>query len=346
MTMESLKQRWDEWVLSLKNKKGGASGGSIKSAQIVYVFGPMGTGKSFTGDYMTVMHDYHHVDGDIPLKHMCLVPEYKEMAEKMFIEGDWAPYFSELARLTLEGAKDNDKVVLSHATGYNDLRDHVIKKLIEGGASEDKITIIQLTIDPKVKARGLYHRTVRMAEQSGMTMTECCKAFMEFEGEMTEEKFINMNLEFEAANADAFEVHPKAIMVDISGRDVTHFDNVDKALGLTRSTELPYESICAKVKPIDEARDKKVMESGFMEAFAEILAKAEAQNGLSSSLAIEEEGEDEKKVEEMKKRRSTLLKCEVSMRGLSSRSLSLRDTSEGVEARRKSLITTGKICEE
>ena len=93
------------------------------------------------------------------------------MAEKMFIEGDWEPYFSELARLTLEGAKDNDKVVLSHATGYNDLRDHVIKKLIEGGASEDKITIIQLTIDPKVKARGLYHRTARMAEQSGMTMT-------------------------------------------------------------------------------------------------------------------------------------------------------------------------------
>jgi len=44
MTMESLKQRWDEWVISLKNKKV-ASGGSIKSAQIVYVFGPPGTGK-------------------------------------------------------------------------------------------------------------------------------------------------------------------------------------------------------------------------------------------------------------------------------------------------------------
>ncbi|KAK1741260.1 hypothetical protein QTG54_007738 [Skeletonema marinoi] len=271
-----------------------------------------GTGKSFTGDYMTVMHDYHHVDGDIPLKHMCLVPEYKEMAEKMFIEGDWEPYFSELARLTLEGAKDNDKVVLSHATDKNEMRDHVIKQIIEGGASEDKITIIQLTIDPKVKARGLYHRTARMAEQSGMTMTECCKAFMEFEGEMTEEKWINMTLEAEAAQPeDGFEVHPKAIMVDISGRDVTHFDNVDKALGLTRSTEVPYESICAKVKPIDEARDKKVMESGFMEAFVEIIARAEAQNGQSSSLAIEEE-----------------------------------DTSEEVEARRKSLITTGKICEE
>jgi hypothetical protein len=120
---------------------------------------------------MTVMHDYHHVDGDIPLKHMCLVPEYKEMAEKWIIEGDWDPHYSELARLTLEAAKDNERVVLSHATDKNDHRDHVIKKLIEGGASEDKITIIQLTIDPKVKARGLYHRTARMAEQSGMTIT-------------------------------------------------------------------------------------------------------------------------------------------------------------------------------
>ena len=101
---------------------------------------------------------------------------------------------------------------------------------------------------------------------------------MEFEGEMTEERYIDMTLEAEAAQPeDGFEVHSKAIMVDISGRDVTHFDNVDKALGLTRSTEVPYESICAKVKPIDEGRDKKMMESGFIEAFTEILVRAEAE---------------------------------------------------------------------
>ncbi|KAK1741324.1 hypothetical protein QTG54_007802 [Skeletonema marinoi] len=114
---------------------------TIKSAQIVYVIGPGGTGKTFTGDYMAVMHDYHHVDGDIPLKHMCLVPEYKEISEKWIIEGDWDPFYSELARLTLEGAKDNDKVVLSHATDKNDHRDHVIKKLIEGGANVDCIIV-------------------------------------------------------------------------------------------------------------------------------------------------------------------------------------------------------------
>jgi len=121
---------------------------------------------------------------------------------------------------------------------------------------------------------------------------DCCKAFMEFEGVMTEEKFINMNLEFEAANADAFEVHPKAIMVDISGRDVTHFDNVDKALGLTRSDELTYESISDKVIHIDEARDKIMFESGYMLAITDILARAE--DAQKSPLAIEQ-GDDEKK---------------------------------------------------
>jgi hypothetical protein len=95
------------------------------------------------------MHGYQHVDGDIPLQNMTLVPEYTEMVEKAMLKDDWAPYCTELARLTLEAAKDNDKVVLSHATKKNYYRDHVIKKLIEGGASEDHITIIQLRIDPK-----------------------------------------------------------------------------------------------------------------------------------------------------------------------------------------------------
>jgi hypothetical protein len=105
--------------------------------------------KSFTGDYMQVVHGYHHVDGDIPSKNMALVPKYREIMEALTIKEDWAPYFSELARLTLEAAKDHDKVVLSHATPENCQRDHVMQKLIEGGVSEDRITLIQLTIDPK-----------------------------------------------------------------------------------------------------------------------------------------------------------------------------------------------------
>jgi len=97
---------------------------------------------------MQVVHGYHHVDGDIPSKNMALVPKYREIMEALTIKEDWAPYFSELARLTLEAAKDHDKVVLSHATGLNSQRDHVVQKLIEGGVSEGRITLLQLTIDP------------------------------------------------------------------------------------------------------------------------------------------------------------------------------------------------------
>lgn len=154
---------------------------------------------------------------------------------------------------------------------------------------------------------------------------------------MTEERYVSTALKMEKESGNVFEVHPNAIMVDVSGRDVTHFDNVDAALGLTRPVDSTYESICDEVKPIDVARDEKVMASGFQEAFAELFAKA------NPSLAIDEEGEEEKKVEEMKKRRSSIVQCEMLMRDLSTRSIGSAD--EKTQMRRMSLIKTGKIIE-
>ena len=197
----------------------------------------------------------------------------------------------------------------------------------------------------KVSLRNLLvdsiHTFCTIGSCSFSICVELCKAQFDWDvgGEMTEELFVEGSLEFEQQE-DVFEVHPDAIKVDVSGRDVTHFDNLDKALGLTRSSDLTYEDICAKVKPIDVARDKKVMESGFMEAFGEVLAKAAAKAG-DNSLIIDEEGEDEKKVEEMKKRRSSLVQLERSMS-----KLSVGDTSEELKKSRRSLIKTGKIDEE
>jgi ABC-type nitrate/sulfonate/bicarbonate transport system ATPase subunit len=36
---------------------------AIASAKIVYVLAISGCGKSFTGDYLDLMHGFHHVDG-------------------------------------------------------------------------------------------------------------------------------------------------------------------------------------------------------------------------------------------------------------------------------------------
>ena len=139
----------------------------------------------------------------------------------------------------------------------------------------------------------------------------------------------------------SFEDHPNSIMVDVSGRDITHFDNVDAALGLTRPNDSSYESICDEVKPIDVARDAKILKSGFYwnDVLAEIMAK------VDPSLAIDEEGEEEKKVEEMKKRRSSIVQCEMLMRDLSTRSIGIGSTDEKMQMRRKSLIKFGKITD-
>ena len=160
----------------------------------------------------------------------------------------------------------------------------------------------------------------------------------EIEGEITEEKCVELMLKKDEKVVSNFEVHPNAIMVDVSGRDITHFDNVDAALGLTRRDDSTYESICDEVKPIDVARDAKVVNSGFFEVLAEIQAK------VNPSLAIDEEGEEEKKVEEMKKRRSSIVQCEMLVRDLSNRSIG--STDETMQMRRKSLIKFGKITED
>jgi len=131
-------------------------------------------------------------------------------------------------------------------------------------------------------------------------------------------------------------------VVGVSGRNDTHFGSVDKALGLTRSNELSYESICANS---DEARDK--MESSYLQAIAELIAKKE--DGQKSSLVDVDEDEkkvdemDEKKVEGMKRRHSTIVQCELLMRDFSSSRI---ESTEKVRICRKSLIKTGKIAED
>ena len=42
-----------------------------------------------------------------------------------------------------------------------------LKRLSREAVPRDHITVIELGIDPIVKARGLYHRTKRQAEQNG-----------------------------------------------------------------------------------------------------------------------------------------------------------------------------------
>jgi len=313
---------------------------TIESAQIVYVVAPSGAGKSFTGDYLDVVHGFEHVDGDGPAK-SCALPKYREMTKGFLASSRgsvpremWSPYFEEIAKQAVEAAKDHDKVVLTHATSKEPHRELVISKIVEGGVSLDQITIVELTIDPVVKARGFYYRTKRQAEQNGMSVSEVC----DFEGELTVEIFIELCLKMEEGVLALFDDCPNAKKVDVSGRDISHCDAIDKALELTRSKEWTYETICEKVLPLDVERDEEFIVSGSRDELDTISAE------LNPSLAIDE-GEGEEKVKEMKKRRSSLVQIDLDlMRDFSQTSIEMtEEAAERRASRRVSLIKTGKI---
>jgi len=91
---------------------------------------------------MHVVHGYKHIDGDFPLKSCAVDPKYREMTigilrhflnEKDLSKEIWSPYFEEIAKLTVEAAKENDKVVLTHATYKEEAREVVIEQIVKGG---------------------------------------------------------------------------------------------------------------------------------------------------------------------------------------------------------------------
>lgn len=254
---------------------------TIESTQVVYLVAPAGTGKSFSGDYLQVVHGYKHIDGDGPLKSM-IIPKYSDMTKNYFSSGGKSStYFGEIAKQTLDAAKDHDRVVLTHATYNQEYRDVVIDTLVEGGICRENITLIELTIDPVVKLRGLYHRTKRQLEQKGITMEERHTHLKYEGGDLTEEKYIKAMIEQQGGDlsgGDEFEDCPMATKVDVSDR-VAHLSNLDETVGLTRSSESKhwiYETICAQVLPLDVQRDEECAANGSMDLLLELMTELRA----------------------------------------------------------------------
>ena len=162
-----------------------------------------------------------------------------------------------------------------------------------------------MSIDEEIKLRGLYHRSKRLAEQNGITLEELRPTLLEYieEDVLTEETYIKAMLGFQAkSTVCAFEDCPMAMKVDVTGRDITHCNNLDEALDLTRSADWTYESILEKVLPLDVARDKEFATNGSADLVMEVW------NDITSDPTIKDDDKDSKEVKEMKKkRRSTLV---------------------------------------
>lgn len=259
----------------------------------------------------------------------------------------WQPYLDEIVQLTLDAATaattTSDTIVLTFASYRQTYRNYVVTKLVKGGVLRKNITVLQLTINPDVKLEGLYHRSKRQIEESGMTFGDVMRLEgWEGEGEISCAEFIEFLKKTEPAFAgnDTFQDLPQGYgkMVDVSGRDMTHLDGVDEALGIVgkrnKNKSLTFDEIREKVQALDMQRRKKCVANGGEEIRDNYLKE------------IMEDGKDDgggNDTEEQSKRRSSLASVEYEMHRASLGSTNDENTNKSKNARRTSLIKTGKI---
>lgn len=260
---------------------------TIAATEIVFLVAAPSTGKTFTGDYLQVVHGFNHVDGDTPIKNMHL-PKYKELAMNTFryvikyvMKGEdgpgeqWMPYIDEIANLTLDAAKHSDNIVITIAAYRQVCRDYFIMKLKQGGAKDP--TVLFLTIDEDVRLESLFSRDKQQAEAGGHTLEDVMKAkSWDGDGELTLSVYKDVMKNNSIMCAPFQGPPPNAKIVDVSGRDISHLDGVDKALGLTRTTDQTYQEILEKVLPIDKQRDAEFMaNTNMVELIEEVTRKDE-----------------------------------------------------------------------
>lgn len=349
---------------------------TIDSCEFVYCVAEPSTGKTFNGDYLEIIHGFHHVDGDLPLRTMHK-PEMRHVVGKMIegaklypermeflkshssedmegLEEYWGPYFQTNVDAALEAAKSNDKVVITFADGNRISRDYVMDKLREGGAIN--VTMLYLTIDENKKLEDLYHRMIRQLEACGSSLEDYCKMRgWEGGGEGGDEKvpmdaFKEIVLRpGELGDVKGFEDPPPcAKIVDVTKRDVSTMDKIDETLGLQRTGDDSYEEIVKKVRERDFRRDEETpyrfdvwpeIEKDVMEALAEAETEEERvqiKRRASSLISLEM-----KTPVGRASLLTTLLSEEVDKDA--SAVSSLTDSTKLRNKRRSTLIRTGRV---
>jgi hypothetical protein len=249
----------------------------IATTKFVYLVARSGTGKSFSGDYLEAIRGWNHVDGDEPLKMRATDPAYEDAAAKLFGGGIYddemnadleawhtnlenhKPYFSAVANLTLQAAKDSDTVVISHATYLAQDRAFLRQCLVEAGA-QDIMTLFLFT-DPDVHAEALWNRTLRQAEQAGIPMKDALAWQLAGHIEDLEsfKVFFREESWMYALFEEAEESEQPYKIVNNTARDETVLDSLDEACGIDKNLSRgdgTYEEMIEKIKAKDTARDQ------------------------------------------------------------------------------------------
>jgi len=289
----------------------------IESTKFVYMVAKSGVGKTFSGDYLEAIRGWKHIDGDIILKGSESNSEYKDATEQMisWIEdrmavaaqgeelvdtGGWKTYFKIMARLTLEGARDSDTVVITHATSHRFRRDGLRQHLIDAGAKDVSTVFLHCDFDAHMQA--LWKRYNRLADQGGITIEEHFKSF-DMPGIVDFDSFVEQHKHFVFEEPDESEQPYK--MVDVTAKDVTTLDGLDEAFGIENNKSRgdgTYDEMAQKIMAVDKKRD---------------------QDWMDSKHKAIEDSEAEKEPKKLNARRSMLLQADMynSIRRLSSMSL-------------------------
>lgn len=252
------------------------------NTQFVFCVAAPGCGKTFTGDYLSLEHNYSHIDGDEPLRtcrrrditwnFMKAYQLYVEPKDEDGPEHLWQPYMAEIATQALDAALTSDRVVLSFAAFRQSFREYVINTWIDAGVKPENITLLQLTVDIDVKLKGLYHRLKRDHEAVGSSLEEYLRAYgWDGDGELTCDEFIQYvketNLmrwgESNACWEDIPSDYKYLTTVDVSGRDISCLDTIDETLNMSgeRRYESSYEDIRDNIKSIDDKRSELYAET-------------------------------------------------------------------------------------
>jgi len=141
------------------------------------------------------------------------------------------------------------------------------------------VTLMCLTMNQDKKLEGIYHRTKKDAESSGMTHVGLLLGFGEepWAGgdSPTLEEFLVVAKQPGQLGDDPFEMPPSyAKVIDVTARDVTVIDGLDAALGLQRQNDLTYEEIKDKVLAVDAKRNEE-MPYNCLDIIAEVNKKYE-----------------------------------------------------------------------
>jgi len=317
----------------------------IESTKFVFMVAHSGVGDTFNGDYLEAIRGWKHIDGDGPLKESDgpnskfrvafdqMLADWNKKAdqgEEWVDTGAWKVYMKELARLALEGARDSDTVVLTHASYIRQQRTGLRQYLIDAGAKDISTVFLHCDFDAHMQAA--WKRTGRQAEEGDTTVEKMFKHFG-FLGVVDFDSYVRWQKEtLMAAYDEPDESEQPYTIVDVTAKDVSVWDSLDEAFGIENTSrgDLTYDEMVQKIQAIDAKRDQAMRDK------AQKIAIEDSETGE----AVKEMAKNEPR--KLAARHSILLEADK-LHSVCRWSSASYEDAPSVVRRRSTFITTGKF---